>query len=53
MFVSRREWTIFLFKGAHELPDKTFKLVSDILSMKITFNSDFQVASVKSSRFLF
>ena len=33
MFTSNKECTVFLIKGAIELPDKTFKLGNDILAV--------------------
>ena len=41
MFTSNKEWTVFLIKGASELPDKTFKLGNDILAVKVTFDAEF------------
>ena len=41
MFTSNKEGTVFLIKGASELPDKTFKLGNDILAVKVTFDAEF------------
>ena len=41
MFTSNKEWTVFLIKGAVELPDKTFKLGYDILTVKVTIYAEF------------
>lgn len=41
MFTSNKEWTVFLIKGAVQLPDKTVKLGNDILAVKVTFEAEF------------